>query len=161
VEVILTRKQKVFYALSALFSVVLLLVGRERIAELINGPTPEKVKVSTLLKEFFAIPIHQGDAWAGSPETFDKGVITGVTANISSSAPSKELLSYYLQTLPTLGWHLSSDSLRAEGQRLKFCKAGSSLMIVSSDDNATTKYCLGLVWTKFPHSAAYCATSGV
>lgn len=153
----LTSKQKALYVFSALFSLVVLLVGRERITELISGSSKEKVQVSSLLKEFSAIPIHSGDARSESPKSFDKGVITGVTADLYSSASSKEVLSYYLQTLPPLGWTLSSNASDTERPKLKFCKAGVSLIVDVSVGDAGTKYYLGLVWTKFRQSPAYCA----
>ncbi len=152
----LTSKQKAFYVFSALFTLTLLLIGRDRITEMISGSNKEKVQVSILMKEFSAIPIRIGDGRPGAPETFDKGVITGVTAHLSSSASPKEVLSYYLQTLPPLGWEPSRNEVGAEGKKLKFCKAGVSLIVDASADHTGTKYYLGLVWTTFHHSSAYC-----
>lgn len=154
--VTLTSKQRALYVFSALLSLVLVLVGKDRIAEFFSGSSKEKVPVPVLLKEFSAIRIHGGDAWAGTPETFDKGVITGATASLSSSASSREVLSYYLQTLPSLGWRLSNSDLDTRRQRLKFCKAGVSLVVDASSDSEGTKYYLGLVWTTYRHSPAYC-----
>lgn len=155
--VTITSRQWALYAFSGLLSLVLVLVGRDRIAEFFSGSSKEKVPVSVLLKEFTAIRLHGGDAWSGNPETFDKGVITGATANLSSSAPSSEVLSYYLQALPPLGWRLASKDLGAGRQKLKFCKAGVSLIVDVSSDTEGTNYYLGLVWTTFRHSPAYCS----
>jgi hypothetical protein len=100
---------------------------------------------------------RKGDDWPESPETFDKGVITGATANFFSSAPPKDVVLYYLQALPSLGWKLSSNNSDEDGQKIKFCKAGVSLIVDASPDNQGTKYYLGLVWTKFHRSPTYCA----
>lgn len=152
----LTSKQKAFYAFSALFTLALLLVGRDRITEMISGSSKNKVQVSTLLTEYSAIPIRIGDRRPATPQTFDKGVITGVTAHFSSPASPREVLAYYSQALPSLGWEPSSGEFGTESQKLKFCKSGVSLIIEASAENPGAKYYLGLVWTAFEHGSAYC-----
>lgn len=153
----LTFKKKGFYVFSALFTLVLLLMGRERITELISRSSKQKVQVSVLLKEFSTIPIHKGDAWSEPPKAFDKGVITGVAAHLSSSESSKEVLSYYSQTLPSLGWEPSHNEAYTNAKKLKFCKGGVSLIVDASADKTETRYYLGLAWTALHHSSAYCA----
>lgn len=133
-------------------------MGRERITEVISGSSKDKVRVSALLKEFSAIPIHASDTLPEPPETFDKGVITGVTAYFFAQATPREVVSYYLQTLPPLGWRPSRDEFDGNEKKVKLCKSGVSLIVDASASKVGTKYYLGLVWTKFHHSSAYCAT---
>lgn len=161
--VMLTRRKKFLYALSATFSLVLIFLGAERITAILEGikatlvgQNREKVQVSLLLAELQRLPVPNDDVRLGQPQTFDKEVITGATARFQSASSSKEVLSYYSRRLSMMGWKLANSESGANGETFKFCKASMSLTIDASPYSAGTKYYVGVVWTKFRRSPTYC-----
>jgi hypothetical protein len=161
--VMLTRRKKFLYALSAIFSLVLIFLGAERVTAILEGvkatlvgQNRQKVQVSLLSAELQRLPVPDDDVRLDQPQTFDKEVITGATAHFQSASSSKEVLSYYSQTLSTMGWKLANSESGVNGEKFKFCKASMSLTIDVSSDGAGTKYYVGVIWTKFRRSPTYC-----
>lgn len=161
--VTLTRRKKTLYALSAIFSLVMISLGAERITAIFEGAKAifigqnrEKVQVSLLSAELQRLPVPSDDAMLDEPQTFDKEVITGATAHFQSASSSKEVLSYYARTLSSMGWKLANTETGVDGEKFKFCKASMSLTIDASPYGAGTKYYVGVVWTKFRRSPTYC-----
>lgn len=161
--VMLMRRKFFLYALSAIFSLVLIFLGAERITAILEGMNAtlvdrnrKKVQVSMLSEELQRLPVPNDDVRLDQPQTFDKEVITGATAHFQSASSSKEVLSYYSRTLSTMGWKLANSESGANGETFKFCKASMSLTIDASPDGGGTKYYAGVVWTKFRKSPDYC-----
>ena len=157
--VTLTRRQKMLYSLSAIFSLFLLFLGRERITDIVGGSDKNKFQVSVLLAELQKLPVPNSDAWLDRPQTFDKGVITGATAHFRGASPPKDVLLYYSRALSLMGWTFANRERGVNGEKIKFCKSGMSLTIDASPEGVATKYYIGIVWTKFRGSPAYCASS--
>lgn len=153
----LTIKQKSLYILSAIIVVGLALIGRDRITASMSD-SKQKKSPQVLMRDFSEVPIPKDDRWSGSPDTFDKGVIEGVTTHILSARQPSEVVSYYSKELPSLGWRLSDDPMPPDRTKVKFCRDGVSLIVDASSSGSGTNYYLGVVWTSFQHGSSYCPT---
>lgn len=149
----LTSRQKMLYAFSAIFSLLLLVIGRERITSIVGAPNGAKVQTSTLMAEFKKLPVPTGYVWLDPPQAFDKGVITGVTAHLEGSPSPQNAPAYYSHVLPSMGWKPIND------ERAKFCKADMVLTIEALTNQTENSYYVGIVWSKFHRSAAYCKSA--
>lgn len=148
------------YVLSAFFSLFLIFLGRERITDIVDSPGTEKIQASVLLTELRQLPLPDGHVWLNRPQTFDKGTITGATAHLQGTSSPEDVLAYYARILPTMGWSLANTEQGANGGEIKFCKKGMSLIVEASPEGVGTEYYVGVVWTKFRKSQAYCASKG-
>lgn len=152
----LTPRQWCLYCLSALLSLIVVFIGRDGFTHLASGSVDGKVPVSELLHDLNQIQIRNGDTWSGTPETFDKGVITGVIAHIRSNAPKRDIMSYYRGRLASQGWVPSNLEKYRTENKIKFCKGSVSIIIDASIKGAPSAYYLGLTWTRFEQLPAYC-----
>lgn len=152
----LTKKERFQYGLSAVFAIILLLVGRERIGELLHGPDVRRVSVGQLLEIKKSIPLHNGDTQVGELNTYDKFVITGVDEYFRSSSSAADLIAYYSRALPSLGWVLEGSAGAQTDMKMKFCKSGISIIIDLTTDGTGTSYYMGIGWTKYRQSTTYC-----
>jgi hypothetical protein len=152
----LSPRRKIFYACSAIFSIMLLVLGRDRLTVFLGDEPGKKIPASVLASELDRLPLPPGYSWQTSPDVFDKEVITGASANLTGTVISKSLLDYYQQILPTKGWDLMSDENVSKKNRLRFCKSGISLTIEKVSSTHGAHYYVGAVWTKFHNSQDYC-----
>ena len=150
------NKHKLLYVASAILSISILLIGRERVVRFFVGIPTQKVGLAVIKNEFERIKIHDDDRWIESPSAFDKNSIDGVSGNLRSNAAPAEIISYYRSVARGLGWIEVDSRKGGDGQSVKFCKNGVSLFVDASNNGSTTSYYLGAVWTEYSALESYC-----
>lgn len=139
---------------SFLVIVVLFILGPERLVRTVD-PQTDKVPTSKLSGLFSEIKIHSGDQWSGTPSSFDKEILTGVSARILSKLPPREIVSYYASSLPSGGW-VKAESSSGKENTLKFCKGRASLTVEALPEGTGTDYYLGVNWSSQAMGPFYC-----
>jgi hypothetical protein len=144
---------------AALLVALLLVLGQQRISQFINGKNVHKVQVATLWTIFNALPTPPGDQWQGKPSAFDKESITAVTGHAYSRLAPSELVAYYSGHLTAASWTLSNEGGKdSTVRKVTFCRNRVSVTIDASKADGGSYYYIGLVWTRYKQSPAFCAS---
>ena len=156
----MNKKQRFIYVASALLSIILFLVGTDRITRFVEGVPAQKVGVSGLQENLKGITIHEGDRWVDGPTSFDKNSLVVLRGYLHSQLNPSQTIEFYRKSTPRSGWEEADIEASVGYKALKFCRGGVSLIIESRDEDRGDYY-FRLAWTSDKTSDSYCPKPNV